>query len=721
MASLMKLLFDTMPLAGVRHAVVREGREGQHFPGEVSFESKPISALTVRAWSYRDDEAHLMSADDGPLSAAKRTLPHSQRPVWSFDASTTPVNVIGNISCRTAEENYRKSRVLDELAFGIDDDGLLLPEVEVDLGRWGKRRLPLDETALVATIFTRDGSADDTCPSLWPVPANHQYGLLRVFVFDIDPVTRDVIVAKALQDSELDVFRAQCERLRRNAEQTGAVEELFADDAWPDGETTDALSSRVVDEFEAAVAAAVAAGDEATLARLEAELAATLSEAGFSAPELAASAQMTEIIGALEGLKVVRMVPHRIVVCCFLSLHFVSDDYTPMRPAWAARLYPVIMMKSTRPLDGFRAAMSFRRPATTTIDDQPGADCQCHEMNPTLDTLLVSDANPGDEQQISVNVPSPFGWWLSLGVPFPAIQGAPPLTFWDVIFAYTLPNAFDALAVKRYLMVHDEKDPGGNEKILRGAIRFDEVARDVHRMRRQGAFDNVHVAPSMRLKNNLVRIELLRGQVPIGSADLRAADRNQWRFNDITMAPICAHDCFHMHWRWSRTYVTPMDHTARGWGGAGVCGRPYTEAGQPLIPKNQELSVRLLSKTSFVYEAKALRVEADAWQVICHHGAGYVVETGSTVNLGRLAQDALADRGVTPILTALEPLDKSKPANDPFNAVRELPLSAAELWALFYWRNRFTIRPEKNVDGPIERTEINDLAAVLTGRPSRGR
>jgi hypothetical protein len=359
------------------------------------------------------------------------------------------------------------------------------------------------------------------------------------------------------------------------------------------------------------------------------------------------------------------------------------------------------MMQSTRPLKSFRAATSYTRPATTTIDDNPEAECACEEMKRGINVLLVADSNPGDKPPL-VKIP------VIGGLVEPNV--GPPIPLWDRIFAYTVANAFDSLKSQRIRVVYDHEDPAGRAKVLPGALRFDDQVRDNHRLRRQGAFDNVHFAPPMQLTRKITRIAIMKGFVPVAEAHLADVDMERWHFNDITMAPICAHDCFHLHWRWGEEPVNPDDLTAFGWGGGGVCGKPYTERGNPLIPKNQELFIRLTSKRSMIYEATARRVEARTWQVIGHHGAAYITDTGFMVDLGRRTQDLFAVAGLVPTVYAeLDEIAKGA----------EGELSALVNWALFYWRNRFTIRSDGT--GPIERTEINDLQAILTGKPRPGR
>jgi len=111
----------------------------------------------------------------------------------------------------------------------------------------------------------------------------------------------------------------------------------------------------------------------------------------------------------------------------------------------------------------------------------------------------------------------------------------------------------------------------------------------VEKVERQGTFDNVHMAPIMNYK--------------------AAA---------AYMAPICQHDCVHIHWRWGAAY---SDRPLMGWSG----GKPYQRSGAPLIPENQTLRVSS-SAATFRYMPEAEAVAAQEWQMFMHHGTGYVTK-----------------------------------------------------------------------------------------------
>jgi len=94
----------------------------------------------------------------------------------------------------------------------------------------------------------------------------------------------------------------------------------------------------------------------------------------------------------------------------------------------------------------------------------------------------------------------------------------------------------------------------------------------VSKVPRQGEFDNVHFAPQMQVELSPRSLPGL-GTVFSGLGPL-----------GVTMAPVCAHDCFHLHWRWGKGYTKTYN---LGWGPAG----PYTEAGAPMVAPNQRVEI----------------------------------------------------------------------------------------------------------------------------------
>lgn len=172
--------------------------------------------------------------------------------------------------------------------------------------------------------------------------------------------------------------------------------------------------------------------------------------------------------------------------------------------------------------------------------------------------------------------------------------------------------------------------------------------RRVQKVPRQGEFDNIHMAPKMKLPAAVVR-ELPRG----------------WP-REVTMAPFCVHDCFHLHWRWgTRSDLAPEGPKwARGWSG----DVPYSQAGAPMVAGNQEVSIKMLGPCSMAYTARIHAPMVGRWQVVMHHGAAYALSyTRVPDALPRL------EDGLTPDLRG-EVWGEGK-------------------WTHFYWHLRYTLAP----------------------------
>ena len=722
MASLMRLLFDTMPLGGARESLELV---------VASYEYAPLADLKVMLAPLEPTETAKMQAKLPPLTEREENTHISVRPVWSFEGSRS-LHSFENIEARPKSESFRNCRVLDSVSFGLDaEQGFEPGSIEVALDEVRTVKLPLTADALVMNVLCRNGIATPVSPTAWPVTAVHEYGALRVFVYEVDEVSGEVILAKDIQDAELEVFRENVQRLREGSPTAPdeLVESVLIDDFWTPP-SKDAVSAVVVDPADG-LAVAIAAGDQATIEQYRQALTKEAEDLGLAVPWWYAEsiiASHTPVIAAR---------PHRIVVCEFLSLHKGSDDYTPGRPAQGARLYPVIMLQSTHDLHGMRAALKFTRPALTTIDGEPAAQCHCSEMNAELDTLLVSDANESDSKNfrlpgwmdpslISPGLGSIFGGPPKLN----GLPGAPPLPLWDVIFAYVLANPLKSVAGRRLPVVYRaDLEKGRKARTLEHAVTFQNSAswgtyRDITREPRQGAFDNIHVAPSMRMPEIT---EVFQSVGPtMNRRSLTEADREAWHFDEVAMAPICAHNCFHMHWRWSASVQSSTDDTARGWDGEGSTGAPYKTPGASLIPKNQELFLRLVDKTTFVYEAEVAQPRAGEWQYICHHGAGYVLETGWEVDAGRLTQDGFAGLGLIPTFIGKEEADSSPNAWDLASVLLGVPsvadalltphgqpVTAMKNWSVFYWRNRYTLATDADFIFPVERVGIRDLEQVI--------
>jgi hypothetical protein len=180
---------------------------------------------------------------------------------------------------------------------------------------------------------------------------------------------------------------------------------------------------------------------------------------------------------------------------------------------------------------------------------------------------------------------------------------------------------------------------------------------------RQGEFDNLHVAAQMNV-------------VP---SALPAQVRASMGLDKISMAPFCVHDCLHTHFRWGDIGVDKP--FLKGWSDS---GQPYAATAAPLVPPNQTVRLTLQSPATFIYEASLGKpIPRSKWQVIFHHGSAYSAGVGSDLkmNAARAFVESNAISSVEHNFT---------------------PLTAANSFAIFYWRLRFGGGP--NV--PMERVLI---------------
>lgn len=164
---------------------------------------------------------------------------------------------------------------------------------------------------------------------------------------------------------------------------------------------------------------------------------------------------------------------------------------------------------------------------------------------------------------------------------------------------------------------------------------------------RQGQFDNVHLAPRMRLAFE--------------------QDGHRVTLDDIVMAPFCIHDCLHMHSRWSA-----MHHDKHLLGFDGFT--PHRVSGAPTVPRNQTIFASFPDRRTLRYRAVAEPATAGQWQCFLHHGFGYVIDVwpGLVNALLFRALDVAVDRAAS--LNSESYLDMPRDGDG---------------WARLYWRLRF--------------------------------
>lgn len=108
-------------------------------------------------------------------------------------------------------------------------------------------------------------------------------------------------------------------------------------------------------------------------------------------------------------------------------------------------------------------------------------------------------------------------------------------------------------------------------------------------------------------------------------------------------APVCAHDCLHVHWRWGarlgRSGLTPALGEPPVWLYGWEGGEPNTRQGAPLVPESQELRIELHDGHRLGYDADQEGAAPGETHVIGPHGAAYVVSPNRVADFLALPDD----------------------------------------------------------------------------------
>lgn len=271
----------------------------------------------------------------------------------------------------------------------------------------------------------------------------------------------------------------------------------------------------------------------------------------------------------------------RVLVVCELVLCQARADFEPAGVLDAGRLYPIAEIITDGDAD-IQMTVNLRRPDRSSMDHG--------WLSPNHIPSLYADRNVG--QGIVALVTH-------------LVSGSSsPLPTWSDMFDYfdrnTSRAAIRAVAVNP-ANAGTRSDSRDREIVNR--LHATYSATTVIKVPRQGEFDNIHIAPQMQVSLGSIPL-LFSGLGPLG----------------VSMAPVCAHDCFHMHWRWGLGY-THLEQS--GWGPRG----PYTEPGAPMVAPNQEIEIETPSGHAGIrYSATARRQRGGDWAVVMPHGAAYALQ-----------------------------------------------------------------------------------------------
>jgi hypothetical protein len=342
------------------------------------------------------------------------------------------------------------------------------------------------------------------------------------------------------------------------------------------------------------------------------------------------------------------------------------------------------MVVATSALERVNAAVRFMRPTATARLD--GTHCSCDEMadDTRIGSLLVTDSNV--DGMVLADAGQPFVYLANLFnyyVPDPFLDPAFQNKALPIVRRSKTLSRSDVGSVNRECS--DITDISGRHQ--------DENNFKVAKFRSQGMFDNLHLAPKMTVKDKIDR-----AFIDGGVHEVKFTTAADWKMDVITMAPFCAHDCFHMHWRWSDN--DNNEPGAYGWSQ----NLPHNEPGRVMVPDNQDVFLALTASCSVNYIAVAEGAAMDHWQVFCHHESGYGLSAGSKVRMAKLA---------------MREFDDIKFLVD---VPGQTPTEVVGNWSLFYWRLRYRFKKIKKTDSTgrqffdfqvEERFSFNDRARAL--------
>jgi hypothetical protein len=324
--------------------------------------------------------------------------------------------------------------------------------------------------------------------------------------------------------------------------------------------------------------------------------------------------------------------PVRYIVAVELVLHKERNDFVPGEFMGFSRMHPHLLFWSNEDTRRVETNIIFARPKHGMAHGDA--------MGTEHKALLVADTNYEHDPSAVIGLPVPTT---------------------DRLYDYYDPEPTERLASRsKGEYDHPLQKPNeftlADSRFKRGRVLPDRIQRrsplvrndtDCIKEPRQGQFDNVHIAPRMKLVMTNV----------IG---------RKTQIDDLVMLNACVHDCTHMHVRWSAFL---SDKILKGW----KHGRPFMEPGAPLVPDNQTVFGSLPNSHTLRYRAISNKDEAGKLVVFCHHGLAYAMGQWPT---GDAAGKLLAMQNVmNQLAIQFEEPYYSDVANDE--------------WSLFYFRVRF--------------------------------
>lgn len=627
MASLFVQLFDTLPFAAAACAAMTFGGDPLHIP------AWHLSRFVTFLGKRRTFSPPFVDFPDHPTATAKLWN-------WSSDGSE-----FKNVSCRVAQQRYRRQVVLQQAVFGHQEGRSMEESVKVGISTRGGPDIDLDlrfeDEFLHSKWYVHDAEMPRGAHWLWPLAASLDSALVIAYAYEIRPDGPAPYTPSPDEEGEQAMH-----------ELAGSKDPTWWRRAWK-GSFMD--------------------GRPALLAGLP--------DAAFRSSVLAAK------VG--EKKKGKAEWPRILVVVSFSTFKELND-FDLGAAGGVARFYPHIMVRSSVPLSYVRGAVRMTRPEETTALDLPDLKSSCCNANRKIGSLLITDSN-----DVGVDLPDMPLWCplFAYGEADPHLRIHEPIRMVDRRKIVRHPDPLKPSPVKRY------------DELWHGYVA------QLKKQPRQGEFDNVHLSPHLSLDAAWVswkEFDARENDTVERHLVLKPADRKRLRLDDLVMAPICAHDCFHLHTRWGTLRVFDFNN---GWGD--TMDSPYQVAGAPMVPPNQDVDLTFLGAANIIYSAMAQGlhpgepIPALEWQTVCHHGGGYVCR--------------LYEEGITDLLKALSvPYAASFHQELRFFDKHSNEITPQDDMAVFYWVLRYYLAFDmvdgKSVPKALERVDFSDKTGIDIAR-----
>jgi len=678
MASLFDLLRDTMPIAAAEFAATW---------GESDFDDLALEDVLPFLRYLAPDESY--EAIVPPIKETNykdNNLGPLQR-LWAWKHDASDPAVVKDVWCRVRDAGFISHKVFESIEWGHEDADTreYKKQVRVVLTSGTAVELPLNVEFIQAKWVVTDGVIEEDQTELWRLPSRLDKGLVVAFVYELDESNVPRPWKPKPSDPGYDDLKDALDAARETGIQS------LARKPQPAPKEPDRSS-----EERPYVFASWTAFEEESAAKSWG----SRIRRGQLMPRRAAQAV---VAGEVPSKQAAEVGPTRILLVLSLSTCRERSDFEPAGFVGMARIYPHIMAIASAPLRSIEASIRYNRPAATTlretVDGVPGAELACHGTyhvsNGAISSVLIADANDRS--------------FRDLAMPIPA-----PLPFWSNLFGYYVSNGHAAVGNDSMKVVRtDRRERRERDDLVRRDIVLSVNPFDYSWLKkeaRQGELDNIHMAPSMRIVG-VTHVQIGGGR----AVDIRdPAVQKRLCMDEVYMAPFCAHDCLHTHWRWG-TELTVK--TSLGWGATG----PYTTAGSPMVPLNQDVRLWLRAANLSTYHVTTGRPDGSAddipaaeWQVMMHHGSAYAVfVTGPLLSMmSKVGADSLSG---APDFYALG--EEENPMHAALLGKWVRPMDSH---AVFYWKLRYEMEFSDvpvGIDAPpltaadlvlIERTKIDE-------------